>query len=383
MSTSLEILLPRHGENVAKAFKSRVWFGGFYLKIPLTIVLIFSIIVLAAACQTDSEETNSDNQSGENQAIPTSAESSVQASYWKDWENSIHANTYALEKGPNTYCAKCHSPFNWDPAAVIDSPPNCVSCKFAFEPEMRQAVGNPAVSEEEWQHIGCAMCHRMENGVAEPKPVWFDARTGFYETISSSTELCSKCHLDNETLRHARHLGEYAHRDFNCTDCHDAHSLSAGCSDGGCHTNIYFPHPGIRSEHRVQTDASECSECHNSVADIHMNILEETPVNCMDCHGNIIGGHVSRAMVLGHGEAHEKVSCVACHDAAGFDVNSTEEDGEWIPYRTVQLLGRGSTEPYQSHNIQLEVDCTRCHYSENPWDLIDDVETLLSESSID
>jgi hypothetical protein len=58
------------------------------------------------------------------------------------WENSTHAYTYALEKGPNTCCAGYHSPANWNPAATINEPPNCVSCKFPFETEPRVADGN-------------------------------------------------------------------------------------------------------------------------------------------------------------------------------------------------------------------------------------------------
>ena len=46
------------------------------------------------------------------------------------WEESPHGNTYDLGKGPNTYCSRCHSPQNWDPASRPGPPPNCITCKF-------------------------------------------------------------------------------------------------------------------------------------------------------------------------------------------------------------------------------------------------------------
>src|SRR5690606_4502552 len=56
------------------------------------------------------------------------------------WEGSPHGNTYDLGKGPNTYCSRCHSPQNWDPESTTDRPPNCVTCKFPTDPELRIAT---------------------------------------------------------------------------------------------------------------------------------------------------------------------------------------------------------------------------------------------------
>jgi len=232
------------------------------------------------------------------------------------WEDSPHARTYSLEKGPNTYCARCHSPANWDPAATIDPPPNCVSCKFAFEPEPRIAAGNPLVPEEDWESIGCEVCHRqVEDGVITGEIAWHDPVSGYYETVADSTALCSRCHRDTETLRHSRLVGEGAHAGFTCTDCHDAHSTATGCAEQGCH----------------QPDEPEWQESHD--------------------------------------EHHETLACVACHDASGLQVGPLEDGIHWMTFRTTELLGRANTEPYQSHQLQKEVNCQRCHYDENPWGL--------------
>lgn len=242
----------------------------------------------------------------------------AQAQHWEAWEESPHAHTYDLEKGPNTYCAKCHSPANWDPSAKIDDPPQCVSCKFAFEPSPRTAKSNPLVPEEDWANIDCAVCHRIEHGLVASSIAWFDKASGYYETVASPTALCEKCHLDNETLRHKRDLGDGAHADFTCTDCHNAHTTRASCAD-----------------------------CHDAQA------IADVPA--------------------GHDLAHASVACATCHDASGLEVAPLEDGSLWMPFRTRELLGRVIREPYQSHHIQLKVDCQRCHFRDNPWNL-DEVE---------
>jgi hypothetical protein len=347
-----------------------------YALLITAVITAISVLFSLAACKAEGEPSDPSVEAVE-ASNEAPADPSLQAAYWRSWESSAHANTFALEKGPNTYCSKCHSPLNWDRSATIDDPPQCVSCKFPFEEEPRVAAGNPLVPEEEWKDIGCENCHRMEDGIASPEPAWLDMQTNFYETVDSSSELCEECHLDNETLRHARHLGDGPHGEFACTECHDAHTLAASCNNGPCHSEVKIPHPDILPEHRDQGDATECTTCHRNVADIHMGILNDTPTECIGCHGYLMGGVVSKALELGHGQTHETVNCVACHDATGLEAGPQEGSDIWVVYRTVQLLGRSSTNVYQSHNIQRLVACYRCHYPDNPWGLNTDVQELL------
>src|SRR5512139_3462523 len=44
---------------------------------------------------------------------------SAQSVVWAKWQSGPHGNTYGLDKGPNTYCSRCHSPQNWDPASKV------------------------------------------------------------------------------------------------------------------------------------------------------------------------------------------------------------------------------------------------------------------------
>lgn len=329
-----------------------------------TLLPLLLIMTILAACQLSETFTATSNQTEAPTLTPTPDQSAIVAA----WEKSGHAHTYGLEKGPNTYCAKCHSPQNWDPAASIDSPPNCVSCKFSNEPEMRIAVDNPPVDEADWKNIGCAVCHRVDNGVAEAEVSWLDVRTGYYETVATATELCEKCHLDNDTLSHKVDYSDSPHEDFTCTQCHDAHSTAASCTAGGCHTDFSDKEPKVIAEHLDQVNTNQCKTCHKSVADIHMNFLDEPPTKCMDCHGHLMG-ETGEQYQLAHSANHANVWCVACHDATGLEVGPDENLNEWVTYRSIELLGQITTGPYRSHKVQLEVDCSRCHFAGNSWGL--------------
>jgi hypothetical protein len=275
------------------------------------IILSLFCAILLAACQVkDASVAELLPIELVETAVPTHPEQQTK------WENGPHADTYAMEKGPNTYCAKCHAPANWDPAATVDRPPNCVSCKFPFEASPRIAAGNPLVAEAEWADIGCNVCHRVQDGVVEAEIAWLDTATGYYEMIANATALCEKCHLDNETLRHKRELGSGAHADFVCTECHDAHDTQANCID-----------------------------CH-----------QETLANSLTSHSE-------------YDETHPSLTCVACHDGSGLQAQPIENQGVWVTFRTTELMGRTSSKPYQSHAIQRTVNCQRCHYANNPWAL--------------
>jgi hypothetical protein len=282
--------------------------------IPARTIILAAFLALTA-CR--SSETPAVEELSLPQSSSPTAVSAGQSMIWDKWQKSAHAHTYDLHKGPNTYCAQCHAPRNWDPQAVIDPPPNCVSCKFEFEDEPRIAAGNPLVPPEEWRDIRCDNCHEMNEGLADPELAWWDQAAGQYVPVADASAQCAQCHTDTETIRHRRELGNEAHADFQCTDCHDAHSTAAGCSDSECHADL-------------------------------------SPEN----HGEDVDG-----------SGHTAVSCVACHDASGLEVAPLEDGGIWTTWRTTELLGRTTTKPYQSHALGLEVACRRCHFAGNPWNL--------------
>ena len=319
----------------------------------LAITVIFFALLTIAACQSH-ESLGNEELSPSASRPPTAVVVADQSKLWDKWQQSPHAHTYDLHKGPNTYCSQCHAPRNWDPEAVIDPPPNCVSCKFEFEGEPRIAKGNPLVPREQWVDIRCDICHQMNEGLANPEPVWWDQAMGQYMPVAYASALCEQCHTDTETIRHRRELGNEAHADFQCIDCHDAHSIATNCSDSRCHATMSLDNHvdgPIVTPDDGQHPADRAGFCGES-----------------DCHPKATA--VAQAAISMHSPVHAAVSCVACHDASGLEVGPVENEELWMTWRTTELLGRTSTKPYQSHAIGLEVDCQRCHFEGNPWNLV-------------
>ena len=256
------------------------------------------------------------------------------------WESSPH-NTYDLYHGPNTWCARCHSPQNWDPEATIGKPPNCFSCKFPTDDEVRIADGNDLIPEEEWKAVNCETCHIMEDGFAV-EVAFYDPRSDnpinfTYEEVSNNTELCEKCHVTTtgtssplrSSVDHKITLGGSAHLDYvgflgenpppgECTDCHDPHSTE--------------------------------------------------PKTCTDCHELNEGEHAKGMYPL----MKDTVTCMACHDASGAEVgpHPAEDNDQWVTLLTEEGRRGPTTSAIISHSIVYEVSCDRCHFDENPWELL-------------
>jgi hypothetical protein len=258
------------------------------------------------------------------------------------WGAGPHSAAYDLGKGPNTMCTRCHSPQNWIPGSKASTAPNCVTCKFATDPELRIAPsfaegGMDFVSEEQWVGIPCAQCHQVdENGTASAEIAWLTPITLEYETINTPNELCEKCHADATGAKvssaglsakhqiilggsaHLNYAGEWpqADRPKYCTDCHDAHS----------------------------SETKQCDACHTNIADTHTKVAP------------MMGGDVT---------------CMACHDASGAAVGRAKEGGLFTTILTSP--GRGSNPPTTaeivSHSIVYTVSCNRCHKADNPYGL--------------
>ena len=219
------------------------------IRLPVLLVCAFVVLALAVAgCGNEVVEPT--------EVPPTEAPEPTplpdQTAYHDALASSIHGNTYGLGKGPNTWCSRCHSPQNWDPAAFRGPPPSCFSCKFPHEEEVQIAEGNPLVEEEDWVGIQCETCHVMDNGIATPGNAWYNPVKMEYEDVSNPTELCEKCHVTTtgnafgSDVDHKITLGGSAHLNYGgflgdvapptyCTDCHDSHTaVPKQCED--CHS---------------------------------------------------------------------------------------------------------------------------------------------------
>jgi hypothetical protein len=304
----------------------------------LTSLLVF--LLALTACQTEPNEVANAGEEVEVEDVepppapePTPVPIPDQSMYLAAWEEGPHS-TYDLGHGPNTWCARCHSPQNWDPEAIIGPPPACFTCKFPTDEELRVAPGNDLVLEEDWFAIPCNQCHMVDENGTAGEVAWLNPVSMEYKEVKTTTELCEQCHVTTtgnsfgSAVDHKITLGGSAHLNYGgfigdvappqyCTDCHDSHT----------------------------TEPKECGDCHDVAAsDTHAK-------------GNFHAG---------------KVSCIACHDAAGYDVGPAIDDPEnekWTTQETTMGRGGPSTAEVVSHSIVHEVLCDRCHFDGNTWEL--------------
>jgi hypothetical protein len=126
------------------------------------------------------------------------------------WLESDHANSYRGFLG-NTYCARCHSPFQADPLATHGE--------------------NEDVPSEEWEAVTCGACHpphdlRVEWGT----PIGiYDVDAGEWSPVNREdvNDLCLHCHSGEEPHNEPvefQGFGKvmYEKKGVRCIDCHMA-----------------------------------------------------------------------------------------------------------------------------------------------------------------
>lgn len=299
------------------------------------IVLLLLLAVILTACSLAAAPTPTPTAAPKPAptaaapAAPTArvATAAQLASAQQNWEAGPHNNTYDLYHGPNTYCARCHSPQNWDPKATVGKAPNCFSCKFPTDKAVRISPQAPLIEEANWKKVGCPVCHSVVNNVVDPKPVIWNNGTQKYDAVASNSALCEKCHTDSlggtrhkivlGGGAHSNQIGQSAARPTECTDCHNPHSMK-----------------------------SDCKTCHAAA-------------------------FAADKQIKGHDAAHAKVTCTACHDATSMKARPIEDKGGlWYTAEvTVAASGAETAARAVSHDFKKAVDCVRCHYANNPWKL--------------
>jgi hypothetical protein len=197
------------------------------------------------------------------------------------------------------------------------------------------------VEEEDWVGINCETCHSVESGVVQEGIAWLNVIDGEYESVSTPNELCGKCHANTQGIAVTGGSGV-------------THAIELG---GSAHLNWAGEWP--------QADRPQyCSDCHNPHS--------TEPLDCVDCHENVT---TSEEHMKGfNDEMLNKVTCMACHDASGMQVGPHPEEEMGGVFVTLvsemSRSGETTSEYVKSHSIQWEVACDRCHFEENPWDLI-------------
>lgn len=200
------------------------------------------------------------------------------------------------------------------------------------------------------QQISCTVCHEPDGAGVSARPVWWNQESAQYETVANNTALCGQCHSETETSNHQNGVNNPIHSGLECTDCHNPHSTAASCSDSNCHQSI-------KQERAIPPSTPTGGQHPNSAAFCGGS----------GCHPSATQVALSSHSI--HGSTHLMVSCAACHDASGLKFGPFGETGIWVTFRTREIDGIVTAIPFESHNLQISVKCTRCHFKGNPWGL--------------
>ncbi|MBK8021547.1 MAG: hypothetical protein IPK19_08990 [Chloroflexi bacterium] len=223
------------------------------------------------------------------------------------WETSEHASTFDDGMGADTTCARCKSPMNWDPSGLAaEAAMNCSSCKRIPGQPRPVLMGGEAVSEEDWRHIGCEVCHEPVGDTFRVEAAFWNQSLANYEPVESPDDLCAHCHEGSHGFEVTEEVRkDDAHPGWSCLDCHDPHGGSVACTD--CHDATTGPGA---EEHLTHTD----------------------------------------------------VHCTACHDAGNLGLWRDYDAGS--QYEDVVITRRfaHTLTSWPSHNLQTEVACQRCHH---------------------
>jgi hypothetical protein len=173
------------------------------------------------------------------------------------------------------------------------------------------------ISEQEWQDIGCEVCHPGEPNQISGEIAFLDLDSpDGYLKVSSVKILCDQCHLATDIEGHNSTIVMGTHTEMGCADCHDPHTGAASCTASGCH----------------QTFAEECDPIHT------------------------------------HDKPHREVTCSACHDAQDLKIDWNEDLHAWDTFFPQDEGTPDDYRPHTSHFLLLAVDCDRCHEPGNhPW----------------
>jgi len=315
-----------------------LWFG-------LVLVLGLLAALLVACAAATPEPTPVPTPIPPTPVPPTATPTALpdQSAELALWEAGPHNAAYDLGKGPNTMCTRCHSPQNWIPGSKAAAPPNCVTCKFPTDPELRIAPsfaegGMDLVTEEQWVGIPCAQCHEVdENGIANPQIAWLAPIALTYDKLNTSNELCTKCHT-NPSGAKVSSAGLAANHEI--------------IMSGSAHMNYAGEWP--------QSDRPQyCTQCHDP------HNPRDIVKKCTDCHTNTVETHAKVAPMM------EKVTCLACHDASKSEVGYAVEGGPFTTILTSAGRGGGpaTVSEVVSHSVVWMVSCNRCHFDGNKWDL--------------
>jgi hypothetical protein len=271
----------------------------------LFVLSLFSLTTQVSAAPPRQSPTTPTPSSGRLATVAEIAKAKL------DWTQSGHANTFDNGAGANTTCARCKSPMNWDARApAAQNALDCGACKRVPGAPRPDLEGGVPVATTAWKNIGCEVCHQPVGNSYSTALSFWNNDTQKYQPVRNANELCAHCHEGQhgfEVMTEQEHSP--AHKGWSCTQCHGSHNKAVACTD--CHD----PKKGRGAAEHAK---------------------------------------------------HPLVNCTACHDAGGLSVALETEAPSRIAARHlntyITLRFAHTLTSWPSHNLQLEVDCKRCHH---------------------
>ncbi len=199
--------------------------------------------------------------------------------------------------------------------------------------------------------VPCKDCHQAVAGnIIGTQIAWWDAAAQRYESVADVSTLCQKCHQQPEPTLQPTDAKAAMHGNYPCTACHDPHTTVASCTNSGCHANVRQTNdmpPATPAGGHPQLGNPFCGG--------------------RNCHPAATAAAMQPRSV--HGAAHINVSCEACHAAGDLTPGPGKDGGQWVIWQGSTASPGATPASYFPHVIQLDVDCQRCHFANNPWGL--------------
>ncbi len=254
------------------------------------------------------------------------------------------------------------------------SPVPAVSSDSSLEETLTErpfATPSPSVTasavelseEQEWKsgpHAGiasnvaavpCRDCHQENAGAVIGSQIsWWDAAAQTYESVTDVNALCKKCHQQPKPAPQSADENAAMHSTYPCTACHDPHTTAASCTNSGCHATVRQTNdmpPATPSVGHGQAGNPFCGG--------------------RNCHPAATAAAMQPRSV--HGAAHVNVTCQACHAAGDLTAGPGPNGGPWVIWQASTSTENTTQEPYFPHAVELQVDCQRCHFTNNSWGL--------------
>jgi RNase P subunit RPR2 len=260
---------------------------------------------------------------------------------YSDWSESAHAKTLHTDPPDttdNTFCARCHSPFQANSSATVTTNEKidhddwfaitCTACHTSHSLELKFWNGSAYVDVDEDSSELCGKCHKG-TGEFEGAPFvlniydqWKKSdHSDTYKGFNDNTE-CAHCmspYQSDPTLAEAVSVGEDNWTSIGCIVCHEQHSLNLGLYNGSAFNEMSSTTELCGSCHNME-DAKLGDEPHHpqdemrkgtggiGVAD--MKFMDS--VECGDCH----------AFESNHSFHPDPNACVDCHSF--YDENSAQ-----------------------------------------------------------